>query len=92
MQNNQELEALRKKIDLIDAAIIEKLVARQKLSKEIGQLKAQLGREIVDKEREKYLFHYHEELCARYHLSPTFIKQLFELIILDSQRLQKLEI
>jgi chorismate mutase len=83
------IEQLRKKIEQTDATIIEKLAKRQKLSKQIGQLKLRRGKDIVDRPREEQLFEFYEKLSERYHLQRTFVKRLFKLIIAYSRMVQK---
>lgn len=86
---NANLDQLRAQIEQIDAKIIRCLAERQEISQKIGELKAQTGMSIVDKKREVALLQYYEELCRKYQLSFPFVKQLFEVILLESQRLQK---
>lgn len=85
----QNLKQLRDKIDKIDAAIIKKLAMRRKLSNQIGLIKAQAGKQVIDTAREKKLMQFYDDLCAQYQLQPVFIKRLFKIIIKESRRLQK---
>ena len=48
----------RKKIDNIDAQIVELLNARARLARTIGTIKATAGMPIVDREREATVFRY----------------------------------
>ena len=80
---------LRKKIEKTDATIIKKLAERKKLSKKIGLLKAQSGKNVFDDKREKKLMSFYENLSTQYQLSPRFIQRLFKMIITDSRKLQK---
>jgi len=83
------IEQLRKKIEQADTVIIETLAKRQELSKQIGQLKSNHGRDVIDLAREKKLFEFYEDLSERYHLQQTFVKRLFKLIIAYSRKVQK---
>lgn len=83
------IEQLREQIEQADTVIIEALSKRQELSKQIGQLKSNHGREIVDLTREKKLFEFYEDLSERHHLQQTFVKRLFKLIIAHSRKVQK---
>lgn len=85
------LDQLRIQIEQIDAQIIRYLGKRLKISQKIGKLKAQIGIAILDKEREVALLQYYEKLCGEYQLSFPFVQQLFKEILLESQRVQKLE-
>lgn len=84
------IEQLRKQIEETDAVIIEKLAKRQELSMQIGQLKSNHGRDIIDPIRENVLFKFYESMSEKYHLQQTFVKQLFKLIIANSREMQKL--
>lgn len=84
------LEELRKKIEQIDANIIEKLAQREELSKQIGQLKSEDGTLVIDSFREKKLFEFYEHLCDKYKLPQAFVKRLFKTIIIHSRTVQKL--
>lgn len=83
------IKQLRKKIDKIDTEIIKKLAERKKISKEIGKLKAKIGKQIKDLKREQQLEELYEKLCTRYKLDPAFVKKLFKTIIKNSRNIQK---
>ena len=84
------IEQLRKRIEETDAVIIETLAKRQELSKQIGQLKSNHGKDIEDPIREKKLYEFYENLSDRYQLEQAFIKKLFRLILAYSRRVQQL--
>lgn len=84
-----ELENLREHIQAIDKTIIEQLAHRQSIVKEIGRLKAKLGKDILDIEREQALMQYHHQLSLTFALDPTFIERIFEIIMLESKQQQK---
>ncbi|KTC83486.1 chorismate mutase [Legionella cincinnatiensis] len=83
------LEELRKQIEQTDAYIIEKLAQRQELAKQIGEIKSKEGKKIIDRQREKKLFIYYEELSNQYHLQQDFVARLFKIIIANSKKVQK---
>lgn len=85
----ETLEQLRDKIDQVDTVIIEKLVERQKLCREVGLIKRKINKEVVDYGREDQLIQRYKQLCMQYELDPVFVKQLFEMIIRYSRGLQK---
>jgi len=85
----KQLEALREKINLIDAEIIEKLAERQRLVKQIGEIKSQYGQAVLDTSREAQLFEYYKTLCEQHQLDPVFVRQLFEIVFVYSRELQK---
>jgi chorismate mutase len=84
------IEQLREQIKQTDANIIESLAKRQELSKQIGQLKLEQGKEIIDLSQEKKLFDFYERLSEHYKLQHTFVKQIFKIIISYSRMVQKL--
>jgi chorismate mutase len=83
------IEQLRKKIEQTDANLIEILAERQELAKQIGQLKLEEGKGVVDRRREKELFELHKKLSDRYHLEQSFVNKLFKVIIEYSVMVQK---
>lgn len=85
----QTLVTLRAQIDEIDSDIIEKLAIRQQLSREIGEIKLNLGMEIIDRPREKELYALYENLSVQYNLDPEFVKTLFKVIIDYCREAQK---
>jgi chorismate mutase len=84
-----KIKELREQIKKIDATLVKTLAKRQALSKQIGQLKLEQGKEIVDLSQEKKLFEFYEELSERYDLQKPFIKRIFKMIIAHSRRIQK---
>ena len=83
------INELRKKIEKTDAALIKKLSERQKLSQQIGKLKAKYGKKVTDLNREKKLMDLYECLSDKYDLRVSFVKRLFKIIIVNSKSLQK---
>lgn len=85
----KKLQLLREQIDKIDAAIIKKLMMRQKLSKKIGLIKTESGKPVRDRQREKLQKQQYEKLCLLYQIDSSFIIHLFAEIIAHSRGLQK---
>lgn len=85
----ESIEQLRQKIADIDAEIIEKIGMRQELSKQIGHLKLQAGKVVIDRLQEKKRFESYAALCEKYHLPYAFIKRVFTLIIAHSRGVQR---
>lgn len=88
-QTPPTLEQLREKINQTDTAIIQKLAERQKLSKQVGELKTKTGIAVLDSKREEELMQFYEKLSAQYGIDPEFVKSLFKTIITHSRSLQK---
>lgn len=81
---NEELKQLRIKIDALDTEIVDALVKRFEISREIGKLKAQHGVEEMSVLRQLEII---ERLSARSEISlltiHTLIK-IYEIIFEDS--------
>ena len=82
------IEELRQEIEHTDAKIIENLVQRQALSKKIGLLKMEEGKEIVDLVQERKLFEFYDKMCEKYGLQRSYVKSLFKIIIHYSRKTQ----
>ena len=83
------IEQLRQQIEQTDSEIIEKLAARQELSKQIGQLKRVEKKAIIDPLREKNQFNGYAALCEKHKLPYTVVQQVFEIIIAHSRKIQQ---
>ena len=83
------IDELRRKIEQTDALIIKKLAERQTLAQQIGQLKLEEGKEIIDLSQEQKLFNFYEKLCEKHQLQKSFINELFRIIIDYSREVQK---
>ncbi len=83
------LEQLRQEIEQIDLVMIEALAKRQELSKKIGDLKLELGLNVVDPVREQKLFILYDKLAIQYNLPKDFVKKFFKYIIDHSKMIQK---
>lgn len=83
------IEVLRKKIEAIDTQIIEALATRQQLALQIGQIKKQLGIDVIDLIQEKKSYQYYKKICATHMLPYPLVKRLFEIIIDNSREIQQ---
>jgi len=84
----REIEAWRKRIDQIDSQIIGLLNSRSACAVEIGKLKHKAGLPIYSPEREKNIL----ERVMRENpgpLDPTAVKRVFERIIDEGRRLER---
>lgn len=84
----REIEAWRKRIDQIDSQLIGLLNSRSACAVEIGKLKHAAGLPIYSPEREKSIL----ERVMRENpgpLDPTAIKRVFERIIDEGRRLER---
>lgn len=83
------IEQLRQDIMNIDAEIIKCLAERESLSKQIGKLKYEQGKTIIDSSQEEKLFHFYHDLAQKYNLDSEHVKVLFSLIIIHSREIQQ---
>src|SRR4030042_6460748 len=83
-----KLDDLRKKIDEIDARIVELIAERQEFSKEIGKGKNKTSRLIEDRERELRVLKHVRSLARDKKISPSDIKNIYRQIITASKRVQ----
>lgn len=74
---------LRKEIDQIDEEVVRLLIKRMGVSKAIGKSKEK----ITDKSREMTVI-INALNTSEEKLDPTFLRELYELIIAESKRIQ----
>lgn len=85
----EQLEELRKRIDLVDTQLLLLLSARNELVYKIGNIKKQNGSKIFDEEREKFLEKNWLSIAQELNLDINFIKKIFALILNESRKIQK---
>ena len=74
----KNLEELRKEIDEIDQQILEILVKRIDIVKQIGELKNIQNMPIIDEERREKLLESISQRAKVFNLSEEFVKKLFK--------------
>lgn len=77
-ENEETLKSLRKQIDGIDQVIIERLAARMKIVRKVGDQK-RLDR-VKDTNREKEILQRLVSLASELELSPDLVKKIYPLI------------
>lgn len=80
MDPHEEIEALRKKIDVIDAEIVKLLNKRASLAKEIHKIKKSHSLPLYDPRREEEIF----ENLRRANDGPLFdeaVREIYETIL-----------
>jgi chorismate mutase len=88
---SKELVAWRKRIDQIDTQLMGLLNSRSACAVEIGRIKRTLGLPVYSPEREARIL----ERVMRENpgpLDPTAVKRVFERIIDESRRLERLAV
>ncbi len=86
------LEDLRKKIDEVDARIVELISERMRIAEEIGRGKKEQGRLIEDRERENRVLEHVEKLARERNVSRADIDNIFKPIIAASKKIQGIEV
>ncbi|RNI31102.1 bifunctional 3-deoxy-7-phosphoheptulonate synthase/chorismate mutase type II [Rufibacter latericius] len=81
-------EELRQKIDRADREIIESLARRMRLVEQIGEDKKQNNIAVLQPERWKSIFESRKEWARQMQVNPEFAAELYELIHLESIRVQ----
>jgi len=79
---------LRENINFIDSEIINLLIKRNNLSREIGEIKKVNNLPIRDEKREEEMLRWVNEISEAKGLNVDFIKKIFLLILEESNRIQ----
>jgi chorismate mutase/prephenate dehydratase len=86
---NQDLAALRKSLDDIDAVLVSALGERARLARHIAQVKAEGDGPVRDADREAALLQHRSSVGERLGLDPAFVRRIFREILDDSVRRQQ---
>ena len=86
---DKELESLRKKIDVLDSALVRLISKRLKLAKKAGKYKKKKGLKIIDKKREKEILLGVEKKARKYGIDEKFLQNIFKRIIKESRKNEK---
>src|SRR3954468_20876979 len=87
--DQDEIEKWRRRIDLIDGQLMSLLNSRSACAVEIGRIKRRLGLPVYSPDREAWIL----ERVMRDNpgpLDPTAVKRVFERVIDESRRLERL--
>lgn len=85
---NDNLAGLRKRLDDIDAVMVNALGERARLAREIATVKADGDSPVRDSDRETALLQHRSALGERVGLDPGFVRRIFREILDDSVRRQ----
>lgn len=83
---DKELESLRKKIDVLDSALVKLISKRLKLARKIGKYKKKKGLKIIDKKREKEILLDVEKKARKYGIDEKFLQNIFKRRIKESRK------
>lgn len=84
----QDLAALRKSLDDIDAVLVSALGERARLARQIARVKADGEEPVRDTDRETALLQHRSAYGERLGLDPAFVRRIFREIMDDSLRRQ----
>ena len=84
------LDDLRKDIDRVDEMIVRMLNERARVACEIGRLKKVEGAPVYQPDREKQVIDHVRRIAADGPLEPDAVARLFERIIDEARRLERL--
>ena len=86
---NKEIESLRERIDEINNNFLSLLNEREKICKEIGEIKEQNGLEVKDEKREQEIMSKLREEAKGLDLDEEHVEKVFRLIIENSRKVQE---
>jgi chorismate mutase/prephenate dehydratase len=86
---SQDLAALRKSLDDIDAVLVSALGERARLARDIARVKAEGEGPVRDADRETALLQHRSAYGERLGLDPAFVRRIFREILDDSVRRQQ---
>ena len=78
---NNDLNALRARIDQLDENLVELLAHRFRVTDEVGRLKASTGLSAVDPEREASQEARLAALAAKHSVSPAVVARVFRALV-----------
>lgn len=86
-----KIEELRKEIDKVDEKIVNLLVRRDALVKEIAQIKKKDGITVKDQDRENEIIVRMKKKAINCGLDGRFVEELFKLVLKKSKEEQENE-
>jgi len=86
---SQDLAALRKSLDDIDAVLVSALGERARLARDIARVKGDGDSPVRDTDREAVLLQHRSQFGERVGLDPAFVRRIFREILDDSVRRQQ---
>lgn len=86
---NQDLAALRKSLDDLDAVLVSALGERARLARDIARVKGDGDSPVRDTDREAALLQHRSQFGERLGLDPAFVRRIFREILDDSVRRQQ---
>jgi len=90
--NEGDIQKLRDDINRLNSEIIELLAERVKIAKQIGEVKKNLGKPVVDTSREAIVYEQVKRLADDMNLDQEGVEKVFKEIIRLSVEAQKEEL
>ena len=87
-QHLKELEKLREGIDELDTQLVELLAKRNKITAQVGQIKAEAGMPVYVPEREKALIASRRQQADALGVSPDLTEDLLRRVMRESYHTQ----
>jgi chorismate mutase-like protein len=87
-----DLEGLRKKIDEIDAAIVELLARRMAVCKEVAGVKAETSTAVMQPQRVREVLSQRRQWAIDRKVDPDFTEQLFRILLAETHRIEIAEV
>lgn len=81
----QKIINLRKRVDILDRAIIDKIAQRLGVVKKINALKKKYDYPLYDAARETTIRDRRQRVAKKLGLAPKFLDQIFEVIIKEGK-------
>ncbi len=88
-ETTTRLSQLRIQIDKIDSDILDCLSKRAKVSERIAELKRITNANVLDSQREREKLQVLRSQSEQMNIDVNFSEKLFELVILESRRIQE---
>ena len=89
MTTSEKIERSRNELDRLTDEFVKLISGRDKLVMQIRKEKRRLGLPILDLEREKKVIERAEKAALREGIDPGLVKELLEIIIEHSKRVQR---
>lgn len=84
-----ELKKLRDEIDEIDRSLVRLISERMKIVREIGRLKKEFRKPVVDRERELSVIRKVLQMAEAESVNTELVLKIFSLLMEESRRIQR---
>ena len=81
MAYEEEVTELREEINMLDVEIVNRLARRVKVASKIGKVKKKYGKNVIDKNRESYVYARVRKLAQQCSIDPECVEQIYREVI-----------